>query len=534
MPLCVLDRDLLDSWFTVPSMLSCPNGTAHEAFPTVQGSTSPGVFKRAVQDLEPHIREHAKIELGGLQQSFRYFEECAEHLRAQLSFVGPVEAYARKYMRQFTPSGALLVGIHVAHNDDWRLADENVTHGGGRKHRFPPSGYFMEAMAKFRRMYQEVRFIVVSDDPRWCLSQPLFQYPDVTVVRHRAFTREDKEILKGLGAAVDMAILSRCDDMILTTGSKSWWTAWLGRRNGRVIYYQNEFEEGTLVRDYFPDSWQPLGDHVELESQATLSALGELLAASTMANSMVQNAVCIILPIRDRDLQVDIFKTYIRRQLISENIQSRSVVVFVEQTPGLPFNRGLLLNVGYLFLERGGHICTRMYTHDVDMHLQGNMAYHNATMNALGKFHINHLSARASQFKFKMPYEQYMSGIVGFAPALYKEADGYPNSLWGWGGEDDVLFQRVKALNATIHRKFQGRVLSLRQGHTKRDRSHTALKDGIMLNQSMNRVKGIPINDGLQMLQGHLSGILRSFYETASREWRLLVDPNVLYNASAF
>ncbi|VDN19752.1 unnamed protein product [Gongylonema pulchrum] len=58
---------------------------------------------------------------------------------------------------------------------------------------------------------------------------------------------------------VDMATLSRCNHTIMSTGTYSWWTAYLA--NGSTIYYSNWPKPGTVLdemvqkSDYFLDSW---------------------------------------------------------------------------------------------------------------------------------------------------------------------------------------------------------------------------------------------------------------------------------------
>ncbi len=39
----------------------------------------------------------------------------------------------------------------------------------------------------------------------------------------------------------------------------------------------------------------------------------------------------------------------------------------------------------------------------------------------------------------------------------FKQINGYSNSFWGWGGEDDQLYQRVRSENFTVTRAFDGK-----------------------------------------------------------------------------
>ena len=40
-------------------------------------------------------------------------------------------------------------------------------------------------------------------------------------------------------------------------------------------------------------------------------------------------------------------------------------------------------------------------------------------------------------------FKRFVGASVSFAPALFEAINGYPNSFWGWGGEDDALLKRL-------------------------------------------------------------------------------------------
>ena len=52
-------------------------------------------------------------------------------------------------------------------------------------------------------------------------------------------------------------------------------------------------------------------------------------------------------------------------------------------------------------------------------------------------------------------------GFFGAVSAIsandFQASNGYSNSFWGWGGEDDQLYHRVRAANLTVVRAFDGR-----------------------------------------------------------------------------
>ena len=51
---------------------------------------------------------------------------------------------------------------------------------------------------------------------------------------------------------------------------------------------------------------------------------------------------------------------------------------------------------------------------------------------------------------------KYFGGVTAFAATDFQRINGFSNSFWGWGGEDDQLYQRVLAQNLTVTRPFDG------------------------------------------------------------------------------
>lgn len=48
----------------------------------------------------------------------------------------------------------------------------------------------------------------------------------------------------------------------------------------------------------------------------------------------------------------------------------------------------------------------------------------------------------------------FLGAATAFSATYFQRINGYSNSFWGWGGEDDQLYHRVKANNLTVTRAF--------------------------------------------------------------------------------
>ena len=47
-------------------------------------------------------------------------------------------------------------------------------------------------------------------------------------------------------------------------------------------------------------------------------------------------------------------------------------------------------------------------------------------------------------------YKRFLGAALSIHPTLFEAANGYPNSFWGWGGEDDALVDRLGRLSAAV------------------------------------------------------------------------------------
>lgn len=115
----------------------------------------------------------------------------------------------------------------------------------------------------------------------------------------------------------------------------------------------------------------------------------------------------------------------------------------VEQNNNLPFNRGLLLNIGYLVgADRG---FTHFIFHDIDMLCVGGMSKYNTYPGNPAV-----LATHVQQFGYRMPFPQYFGGVTMFSAEHFKLCNGYPCDFWGWGGEDNSMYDSVLAAGLTV------------------------------------------------------------------------------------
>lgn len=141
--------------------------------------------------------------------------------------------------------------------------------------------------------------------------------------------------------------------------------------------------------------------------------------------------LAIIVPYRDRQEQLDRFITHIDQFFQDKDIEYD--VLVVEQDNDKPFNRGKLLNVGFLELyENYDYFCF----HDVDMLPE------DADYSYVNK--PTHMAVEVENNEWELLYPDYFGGVTLFPTDQFFQVNGYSNEYWGWGFEDDDLLIRCK------------------------------------------------------------------------------------------
>ena len=121
---------------------------------------------------------------------------------------------------------------------DW----DNFDHG----YTVAPFSYLDFAMAYYEAKYQNLIFVVCSDDMKW--SRKYLENRNTTVI-----------FSEGHEAVEDLAILSYCNHSVITVGTFGWWAAWLA--GGTTIYYKgfpqkfSYLSEVFSSKDYYPPHW---------------------------------------------------------------------------------------------------------------------------------------------------------------------------------------------------------------------------------------------------------------------------------------
>lgn len=171
--------------------------------------------------------------------------------------------------------------------------------------------------------------------------------------------------------------------------------------------------------------------------------------------------VAILIPFRHREHHLKYWLHYLhpilRRQKVSYGIYI--INQFGEDT----FNRAKLLNVGFLEALRddGSYDC--FIFSDVDLVPMDDRNIYRCYDQP------RHFAVAMDKFGFRLPYAGYFGGVSGLSKTQFLKINGFPNEYWGWGGEDDDIFNRI-SLNGMKVSRPDGRIGRYRMIKHERDR----------------------------------------------------------------
>ena len=197
-----------------------------------------------------HKRPTENLSLEGFFQSYYYFDHIRDTIRREFQFKEMYQSKAKTFLKRETGRmnltlwhNVLKIGIHARRGD--------MLNNGNRKFGFLTADehYFRKAMDVMRERYAKdwiLLWVIVSVDIPWC-RRNIKPLPGEFAV----FSNYDP--------ATDMAVLTYCDHVILSTGSFGWWAGFLA--GGDVIYMKNWIRNGTELdrisdmRTYFYPHW---------------------------------------------------------------------------------------------------------------------------------------------------------------------------------------------------------------------------------------------------------------------------------------
>ena len=211
------------------------------------GKFSPNLMQRPV-------KQNTHYQLCCYLQSYKYFSGLEADILQMFQLNPRIQQESAQFLDLVQQK--MRIQLDLGPNVTITYVGMHVRRGEGSDHynptkgyQYPKVSYYRRAMDWFRTRYQNVVFIVCSDDRRWV--QAHIVSTDVY------YCMSDYDYL-------DLATLTRCNHTIMSIGTFGWWAGFLAQ--GQVVYYRDFIKPGSdsehriINADRFLPHWTALSD----------------------------------------------------------------------------------------------------------------------------------------------------------------------------------------------------------------------------------------------------------------------------------
>ncbi|XP_061613707.1 beta-1,4-galactosyltransferase 1-like isoform X2 [Phyllopteryx taeniolatus] len=191
--------------------------------------------------------------------------------------------------------------------------------------------------------------------------------------------------------------------------------------------------------------------HVEFARRWSLDKVTEEVSVPSLGmggrykppNCIATHKVAIIIPFRNRHEHLKQWLYYLHPILMRQQLDY-GVYVINEAGEGA-FNRAKLLNAGFVEALKDYDYNCFVFS-DVDLVPLDDRNLYRCFDNP------RHLAVAMDKFHYSLPYKTYFGGVCSLSKEQYLRINGFPNHFWGWGGEDDDMYNRIIFRGMSISR----------------------------------------------------------------------------------
>ncbi|KAK2173092.1 hypothetical protein NP493_906g00047 [Ridgeia piscesae] len=153
--------------------------------------------------------------------------------------------------------------------------------------------------------------------------------------------------------------------------------------------------------------------------------------------------IAIVIPFRDRDEHLRILLQNLHPVLQRQQLEYQ--VFVVEQAFPHIFNKAALMNIGFHEAKKSIPFDCIVF-HDVDMLPADDRQPYTCFQSPV------HLGAYVDKYKYGGLYVPMFGGVAAFTKQQFEDVNGFSNSFFGWGGEDDDMRLRIASARLNIYR----------------------------------------------------------------------------------
>lgn len=213
---------------------------------------------------------------------------------------------------------------------------------------------------------------------------------------------------------------------------------------------QDEVAEERMQEDLCPEKSPLLRGAVRLAFEPSLT-LGQVEVENRdvvegqykPGECKARQSVAILIPHRNRERHLLYLLHHLHPFL--QRQQLHYAIYIIHQAGDGMFNRAKLLNIGYLeALKDFSWDC--FIFHDVDLVPENDHNLYKCEQQP------KHLVVGRNSTGYILRYKGYFGGVTAMTTEQFSKVNGFPNTYWGWGGEDDDLRIRVQLQRMKIVR----------------------------------------------------------------------------------
>ncbi|XP_060078594.1 beta-1,4-N-acetylgalactosaminyltransferase bre-4-like [Ylistrum balloti] len=161
------------------------------------------------------------------------------------------------------------------------------------------------------------------------------------------------------------------------------------------------------------------------------------------ASCAARHRVAIIIPYRNRQSHLRILLNNLHPFLQKQQLEYGIFVIKLAES--VKFNKAIIMNIGFLEVSRRyGYQC--FIFHDVDLIPENDNNMYYCPDNP------RHMSVAIDKFDYELPYLKLFGGVTAMTKEHIEAVNGFSNKYFGWGGEDDDMYARIRTVGLAVTR----------------------------------------------------------------------------------
>ncbi|CAL9697868.1 unnamed protein product [Knipowitschia caucasica] len=156
-----------------------------------------------------------------------------------------------------------------------------------------------------------------------------------------------------------------------------------------------------------------------------------------------KHKVAVIISFRNRYEHLNYWLYYLHPILIRQQLDY-GIFIINQDGDGI-FNRAKLMNVGYAEALKVYDFECFVFS-DIDLIPMDDRNLYRCFDKP------RHLAVAMDKFNFGLPYNSFYGGVSSLSKNQYMKINGFSNTFWGWGGEDDDIFNRISHRGMSLSR----------------------------------------------------------------------------------